>query len=84
MKLHKPTCPECGEPARGTVERLCGCAEFAGEPGPDTPVEYSGWTEIWWDEQRTVHQKKGAPEGPDNLPLVCCPNGHSWPTAIDW
>ena len=83
MKIHQPQCPECGEPARGTLERLCGCAEFAGEPGPDTPVEYSGWTEIWWDEQRSVHEKD-APEGPDNLPLVCCENGHSWPTPMDW
>jgi hypothetical protein len=86
MKLHKPLCPDCGEPAHGTVERLAGYAQFVGEPGPETSVEYSGWTEIWWDEQHTVHQKddRNVPEGPDNLPLVCCPNGHTWPTAIDW
>ena len=60
MKLENPNCPECGEPAHGTLERLCGYAEFVGVPGPDAPVEYSGWTEIWWDEQRTVHQNDGA------------------------
>jgi hypothetical protein len=84
MKLHNPNCPECGEPAHGTVERLTGYAQFASQPGPDVAIEYSGWTEIWWDEQRTIHQKDDAPEAPDNLPLVCCPNGHTWPTAIDW
>ena len=84
MKLHTPLCPECGEPAHGTVERLCGHAAFAGVPGADAQVDYSGWTEIWWDEQRTVHQNDDAAEGLDNLPLVCCSNGHSWPTAIDW
>jgi hypothetical protein len=84
MKVHTPLCPECGESARGTVERLGGCAQFAGEPNADTPVEYSGWTEIWWDEQHTVLQVEDTPEGPENLPLVCCPNGHSWPSQIDW
>ena len=84
MKLHTPLCPECSEPAHGTVERLSGYAAFAGVPGTDSQVDYSGWTEIWWDEQRTVHQNDDAAEGPDNLPLVCCSNGHSWPTAIDW
>ncbi len=28
MKLSIPFCPECGEPARGTVERLSGVAEL--------------------------------------------------------
>ena len=84
MKLHTPNCPECNAPAQGTVERLTGYAQFTGEPGPDTAVEYSGWTEIWWDEQRTVRQNEDAPAGPDNLPLVCCPSSHTWPTAIDW
>ena len=84
MELHTPLCPECGEPAHGTVERLSGYAAFADVPGPDVQVDYSGWTEIWWDEQRTVHQNDDAVKGSDNLPLVCCSNGHSWPTAIDW
>lgn len=81
MKLNIPFCPECGEPARGTVERLSGVATFDCEPtGRDQHVEYSSSTEIWWDEQKTVHQQVGS----DNLPLVCCSGGHSWPTAIEW
>ena len=82
MRLSDPLCPECGEPACGTVERLSGYAEFLGVPGTDDEIEYSGWTEIWWDEQRTVQQNENAPPGPDNLPLVCCANGHVWATGI--
>ncbi len=86
MKLHNPNCPECGEPAHGTLERLTGYAQFADVPEPGKAVEYSGSTEIWWDEQKTVHQHDDptVPEAPDNLPLVVCHNGHTWPTVIDW
>ena len=84
MKLHTPLCPECGEPANGTLERLTGRADFNGEPGLGVDVDYGGWTEIWWDEQRTILERDDEPEGPDNRPLVCCPNGHTWPTVIDW
>ena len=34
--------------------------------------------------QRTVLEHEDKPEGPENRPLVCCPNGHTWPTVIDW
>lgn len=84
MKLHIPRCPECGEPARGTLERLHGCAEFTQPPANGQSVEYSGRTEVWWEEQWTLCQNDDVPEGPDNLPLVVCPNGHDWPTVIEW
>ena len=84
MKLHTPSCPECGEPANGTLEHLTGRADFNIEPGLGIDVDYGGWTEIWWDEQRTVLEHEDKPEGPENRPLVCCPNGHTWPTVIDW
>jgi hypothetical protein len=84
MKLHAPFCPECGLPACGTVERLSGVAEFDVPAGPDTDVEYGGWTEVWWDDQRTILQDDSKPEGSDNLPIVCCTEGHDWPTAIEW
>jgi hypothetical protein len=83
MRLHEPTCPECGEPARGTFERLTGCAEFDVAPGPGADVEYQGTTDIWWDDQRTALERDGEPSGPSNRPMVCCTNGHNWPTAID-
>ncbi len=84
MKVHQMLCPECGEPARGTVEPLSVVAEFAGEPQTGDDVEYSGSTEVWWDEQRTVHEEVNLADGPAKLPLVCCHNGHAWPTTIDW
>lgn len=84
MKLSVPLCPECGLPARGTVERLSGVAEFDREPGPDVDVEYSGRTDVWWDGQRTAYQREDAEESAENLPLVICREGHEWPTAIDW
>jgi len=83
MRLHMPLCPECGKPANGTLERLTGRADFDGVPGPGTDVEHGGWTDIWWDDQRTALERDGEPEGPDNRPMVCCENGHVWPTAID-
>jgi hypothetical protein len=64
MKLHTPMCPECGEPANGTLEHLTGRADFNGEPGPDVDVDYGGWTEIWWDEQRTSWNTRTSPKVP--------------------
>ena len=74
----------CGEPARGTVERLSGVAEFKQPPAPQGQAEYNDYPEVWWEEQRTACQDDSKPEAGDNLPLVCCPNGHEWPTAINW
>jgi hypothetical protein len=84
MRLLAPLCPECGKPANGTLERLAGRAEFDGAPGLGTDVGYSGFTDVWWDEQRTALERDGEPRGPGNRPMVCCANGHVWPTAIDY
>jgi hypothetical protein len=84
MKLHVPLCPTCGAPAHGTVERLSGVAEFGEVPAPDGEVDYFGETEVCWDGQQTALQDDSKPEGPENLPIVCCAEGHDWPTAIDW
>jgi len=46
MRLHTPLCPECGEPANGTLERLTGRADFDGVPGTDTDVGHGGWTDV--------------------------------------
>jgi hypothetical protein len=83
MRLLAPLCPECGEPANGTLERLTGRADFDGVPGPGIDVGYGGWTDVWWDDQRTALEQDSEPRGPDNRPMVCCANGHVWPTAID-
>jgi hypothetical protein len=83
MRLHRPVCPECGELAIGTIERLSGRAEFTAVAENGT-TEYSGETEVWWEEQKTALQNDSAPESDENLPLVICPNAHDWATAIDW
>ncbi len=83
MRLHQPVCPVCGELAIGTIERLSGRAEFA-SVAADGTAEYSGQTQVWWEEQKTALQNDSAPESGENLPLVICPNAHEWPTAIEW
>jgi len=63
-------CPTCQAPARGTVERLTGVALLS-EPDADGRVEYTGWTDVWWDEQRSVTDKRG------RVRLICHA-GHEW------
>lgn len=70
MKFATMNCPDCGEPARGTVETVSGAALLS-NPQLDGSVEYSGETDIWWDEQRTVRDPMG------RVQLVCR-NGHDW------
>lgn len=74
MKLATPACPECGGPARGTVERLAGVAEFYDRA--DGEVEYSGWTDVWWDEQKTVTNEAGQAK-------LICPEGHDWFSDVE-
>lgn len=78
MRLEKPSCPECGAPAIGTLDRIPGVALF--DPGDDPtqgPVEYVGETDVDWDGQQTETD----PMSED--PIVVCANGHTWDTAID-
>jgi hypothetical protein len=70
MKFDKPKCPKCGAYAQGTVDNIPGLAVF-GPPDKDESFEYSGSTEVWWDEQRTVTDKK-------RRMLLMCPKGHRW------
>ncbi len=69
MRFSPIRCPECGQTARGTVEVLAGCAEF--EVRGDGEAVYSGYTEVWWDEQRSERNEAG------RVHLVC-PSGHDW------
>jgi len=74
MKITPSKCPKCGEPVRGTVERLTGCAQlFENEDGT---FEYDGTTDIWWDEQKTVYAKDGRAR-------VICDNGHDWLATVE-
>ena len=69
MRLKPTTCPECGDLARGTLERLAGIALL--DAHKDGTADYVGGTEIYWDEQRSVRDKQG------KITLICS-NGHDW------
>ena len=73
MRFDPLFCPECGEMARGTLETVTGVAEF--DIADDGSVTYSGYTDVWWEEQHTVEDEGG------NVRLVChC--GHDWSARI--
>lgn len=70
MKFHPMHCPQCGEPARGTLDSIPGVAEFT-EPAASGEVEYCGSTDVWWDEQKTERDVQG------HFHLICH-EGHDW------
>ena len=70
MKFAVMNCPECGEPARGSIETLSGVAVFT-DPAPDGSVDCEGTTDIWWDEQKTIRDAQGRAQ-------LICHNGHDW------
>ena len=74
LKIEIRKCPECNSPARGTVETLPACAEF--ERGAEGTPEYSGWTEVLWDEQKTNRDREGRVE-------LICDNRHRWFSNIE-
>ncbi len=74
MRFEPFFCPECGEMARGTLETITGVAEFV--VAADGSIEYTGYTNIWWDEQRTVTDAGG-------YVRLVCPNGHDWAAQGD-
>jgi hypothetical protein len=62
-------CPECGEPAEGTVETVPGLALLVFD---DTgQAEYEGNTKIHWNGQKTCRDESG------NV-ILECPDGHQW------
>lgn len=69
MKFSPFICPECNEPAAGTLEVVHGRAEFT-EPEEDGSVEYTGETSIFWDEQRPVER--------EGKTVLLCSSGHEW------
>ena len=68
-----PRCPECGEPARGTVEMVHGVALVYADPATGQP-RYAGETDIDWDSQQTVQC--------DGKPVWICACGHEWGVDI--
>ena len=75
MIFEIPRCPTCGELARGSIERLAGCAEFDWEEVPGQAV-YSGYTDVWWDEQTMETNETGQAH-------LICSQGHEWYSDSD-
>jgi hypothetical protein len=73
MKIETPNCPKCNSQARGTVETIPACAEFDRDVN-DAPT-HSGYTEVFWEEQKTNRDKNGRVE-------LICYNHHSWFSRI--
>jgi len=71
IKFTPIKCPECGELAEGTLEKLEGRADF-GIVEEDGKTEYSGQTTIFWDSQRTESGEDG------KRWTLLCHNGHDW------
>lgn len=68
MTIKPSTCPECGGTVHGTCELIPGTAVLQQSEGDG--FEYSGWTDICWDGQRTEYVGGRA--------RVCCERGHEW------
>ena len=68
IKLKIERCPECGAPVKGTSETLLGRANLFATPDG---WEYTGDTEVFWNEQRTIRDEC------DRIELLC-EDGHSW------
>jgi len=68
-----PRCPECGEPARGTLEEVQAVALVIPDPQTGKPV-YAGETDVDWDSQQTV-QGEGEP-------VWVCAGGHDWTADV--
>ena len=73
MKFEPFLCPTCGQSPRGTIETVNGVAEFVHHD--DGTVEYSGYTEIWYDGQMTDKDGEG------KVTLIC-PDAHEWKSTM--
>ncbi len=72
MQWEQPTCPECGERARGRLEVVQAEAMF--NQAEDGSYEFAGESEIYWDDQKPI------PGG--ELQVLLCHEGHEWHTAL--
>lgn len=73
MRFDKPTCPECGEEAEAILDMVPGLARIGAHD--DGTFEYSGETDIWWDDQ-VPWQHMGTGEV-----QLRCQADHSWLTT---
>ena len=69
MRFTPWKCPDCGQPAEGTVETVPGLALLVFDDSGQ--AEYEGETKIEWDGQATCRDESGNT-------ILECPNGHQW------
>jgi len=74
MKFATPRCPTCQQLAAGTLESISGRADLNVEE--DGSADYSGHTEVFWDEQKTVMDD-------DGRVTLACPDGHEWQSSLE-
>jgi len=77
MEFSQPLCPICNGIARGTLETVTGIAELNFRKGfgmhASKRADYSGMTDIFWDEQRSIERKGKV--------VLVCHEGHDWLSA---
>lgn len=70
MRFTPWKCPECGQPANGTLEMIPGLALLTFDDNGE--ATYAGDTEIDWDNQMTRDDEDGRVR-------LECPAHHRWP-----
>ena len=74
MRFDPWKCPECDQPATGTVEVIHGVALLLFDDEGD--ANYAGETKVDWNSQVSLLDASG------RLTLGC-PNGHQWQATDD-
>ena len=74
MRFNPWKCPECSQPAAGTVEIIHGLALLLFDERGD--ADYAGETKVSWDSQTSLLDARG------RITLKCR-NGHQWQAIAD-
>jgi hypothetical protein len=69
VRFQPDKCPECAEEPAGTVEKVHGLATLT--PDGQGGYDYSGHTEVWWNDQQSVTDGEGRV-------LLQCARQHEW------
>ena len=69
MQFDPWKCPECDQPASGTVEVIHGVALLLFDD--EGRAEYAGETKVDWDSQTSLLDARGRV-------TLECPSGHQW------
>ena len=75
MRVDPHRCPDCGEPAEGTVDIVPGIAQF-GDFTEDGITDWAGGTRMCWDGQMPQTDAQGRT-------LVQCEHAHDWWAVVE-